>query len=95
MKFIRVPLTVGVVYSTNGIFKPRAIFVGGKRFLIDRVISKKNYCPKSVGAIAPIEFTVMVEGERKKIYFERDTGKWFSVMPVRNGQNEGQSYFTQ
>ena len=45
--------------------------------------------------IAPVEFTVLVFGQTKKIYFERDTGKWFSVMPVRNGQNEGQSYFTQ
>lgn len=93
MKYIRVPLTVGVVYSTNGIFKPRAIFVGGERFLIDKVISKKNYCPKSVGAIAPIEFTVMVEGERKKIYFEKDTDKWFSVK--RALENEGQGDFTQ
>lgn len=94
MKFIRVPLTVGVVYSTNGIFKPKTISLGHERFVIDRVLYKKNYCPKSVPAIAPIEFTVIVEGETKKIYFEKDTDKWFSIKRVYK-DNEAKSDFTQ
>ena len=93
MTYLRIPLAVGVIYSADGIFKPKTILINGEKFLIDRVLSKKNYCPKSVGAIAPIEFTVMVAGEIKKIYFEKDTGKWFSVKRVK--KNEGPSYFTQ
>lgn len=95
MKYLRIPLAVGVIYSADGTFKPKTISVGGQSYQIDKILYKKNYCPKSVPAIAPVEFTVLVFGKTKKIYFERDTGKWFSVMPVRNGQNEGQSYFTQ
>ena len=93
MTYQRIPLAVGVIYSADGIFKPKTILINGEKFLIDRVLYKKNYCPKSVGAIAPIEFTVMVAGEIKKIYFEKDTGKWFSVKRVL--KNEGPSYFTQ
>lgn len=94
MKYVRIPLAVGVIYSSDGNFKPKTISVGGQVFSIDKVLYKKNYCPKSVPAIAPIEFTVMVEGETKKIYFEKDCGKWFSVKRVLK-DNEGQSNFTQ
>ena len=93
MTYLRIPLAVGVIYSADGIFKPKTILINGEKFKIDRVLYKKNYCPKSVSAIAPIEFTVMVAGEIKKIYFEKDTGKWFSVKRVK--KNEGASYFTQ
>ena len=92
--YIRIPLAVGVIYSADGIFKPKTISVNGENFKVDRVLYKKNYCPKNVPCIAPIEFTVLVEGETKKIYFERDTGKWFSVKKVLK-DNEGSSYFTQ
>ena len=88
MKFIRIPLAVGVIYSSDGNFKPKTISVNGEVFSINRVLYKKNYCPKGVSAIAPIEFTVMVEGETKKIYFEKDSGMWFSVKKVLKG-NEG------
>lgn len=93
MTYLRIPLAVGVIYSADGVFKPKTISVNGEKFSVDRVLYKKNYCPKSVMAIAPIEFTVLVEGEIKKIYFEQDTGKWFSVKRVK--KNERQGYFTQ
>ncbi len=86
--YIRIPLAVGVIYSADGVFKPKTISVNGEKFLIDRILYKKNYCPKSVPAIAPIEFTILVEGETKKIYFEQDTGMWFSVKKVLK-DNEG------
>ena len=92
--YIRIPLAVGVIYSADGVFKPKTISVNGEKFLIDKVLYKKNYCPKSVGAIAPIDFTFMVGCEIKKIYFEKDTGKWFSVKKILKS-NEGKSYFTQ
>lgn len=86
--YIRVPLTVGVIYLKNGNFKPKTIFVDGESFSVDKVLYRKNFCPKSVPAIAPIEFTILVEGETKKIYFEQDTGMWFSVKKVLK-DNEG------
>ncbi len=86
--YTRIPLAVGVIYSADGVFKPKTISVNGEKFVIDRVLYKKNYCPKSVPAIAPIEFTILVEGETKKIYFEQDTGMWFSVKKVLT-DNEG------
>ena len=91
-KFKRIPLCVGVLYSKDGEIVPKAISLNGERFLIDKIIRKRNYYPRVVPAIAPTEFTVMVAGEEKKIYFEKDTGKWFSVKKLKN---EGQSNFTQ
>ena len=93
MKYARIPLAVGVVYTADGNFKPKTIIVNDEKFLIDKVLYKKNYCPKSVGAIAPIEFTVLVSGETKKIYFEKDSGKWFSIKRILK-DNERESYFT-
>ena len=92
--YIRIPLAVGVVYDADGVFKPKTILVNGEKFPIDKVLYKKNFCPKTVPAIAPIEFTILVAGETKKIYFEKDTGKWFSVKKVFK-ENEGKGYFTQ
>lgn len=91
--YVRIPLAVGVIYSADGVFKPKTILVNGEKFTIDRVIYKRNYCPKSVPAIAPVEFTILVEGETKKIYFEPESGKWFSIKRIY--KNEGKSYFTQ
>ena len=82
MKHLRIPLTIGVIYTANGAMIPRTIIYNGEKYLIDKVIYKRNYYPRVVSTVAPTEYTVMVMGEVKKIYFERDTGKWFSIKDV-------------
>lgn len=82
-KFTRTPLSVGVVYRADGKILPVVIIYDDKKFQIDKIIDSKKRAPKAVGSISPIEFTVLVAGETKKIYFEEDTGKWFSVKEAR------------
>ena len=92
-KYTRKPLSVGVVYRHDGKISPVVIICDGEKFQIDKIIDQKIHAPLSVGSISPIEFTVLVSGEEKKIYFEKDTGKWFSVKEAK--ENEGPSYFAQ
>lgn len=49
---------------------------------ITRVKKVQNCCPKNVGCIAPVEYSVVIERQDKLIYFEPSTNKWFSVKEV-------------
>ena len=78
-KYQRVPLNVDALFLSNGKIKPRKIILGEGVYTIDRVISSKPYCPRVVSCVAPIEYTVLVEGNEKKIYYEPHSNMWFSV----------------
>lgn len=78
-RYVRVPLNVDAIFLANGKIKPRKIILKEGVFTIDRIISSKNYCPHVVPCVAPTEYTVIVEGSEKKIYFEPHSNMWFSV----------------
>lgn len=82
-KFTRMPLSVGVVYKTDGKITPVIIIHENQKFSIDKILDVKKHAPPTVGSVAPYQYTVLVSGETKKIYFEEDTGKWFSVKETR------------
>ena len=90
----KIPLSVGVIFSKSGELLPHTVIFNGEKFPIEKILSRRNRCPLVVPAIAPIEYTVKIEGEEKRIYFEKDSGKWFSVRKERVVSNEGQSDFT-
>ena len=81
-EYRRVPLTVDALFLTDGSFKPLKVYFGGESFEITKIISKRRYCPKVVSCVAPIEYTVIIDRQEKKIYFEADTNTWFSVKEV-------------
>ena len=78
-EYIRVPLTVDALFMTDGTMKPQKIYFGGESFEITRVLAHKRFCPRVVRCIAPIEYTVLIDRQEKKIYYEADTNTWFSV----------------
>ena len=78
-QYKRIPLTINALFLPDGTIKPKKVIMGDNAFVIDRIIRVKSFCPKVVPAIAPIEYTVMVEGCEKKIYFEPHSSMWFSV----------------
>jgi hypothetical protein len=82
MEYIRVPLSIEAQFLTNGSVKPKKIIIKDESFEISRVIRTRRRNPFLVPAIAPIEYTVLVEGYEKKIYFERDTNSWFSIKKI-------------
>lgn len=78
-KYKRIPLTVDVLFTPDGTVKPKKIILGEGSFLVDRIVQIKRFNPRVVPCIAPLEYTVMVEGQSKKIYFEPHSNMWFSV----------------
>ena len=78
-EYKRVPLTVNAVFMTDGTIKPKKIITANDVFNIDRIVDIKRYCPRVVSCVAPIQYTVIVEGTEKKIYFEPHSNMWFSV----------------
>lgn len=79
MQYRRIQLEVEAVFYTDGGFSPKRIVFDGVPYDIDRVVSVRPYCPRVVGCVAPIQYTVVVGGMTKKIYFEADSNSWFSV----------------
>ena len=83
MKRIRIPLAVEAVFRTDGSLLPRRLFVDGQSFRIGRVLRVMPFCPPGVGCIAPIRYTGEVDGREKELYYEPETGTWFSVRERR------------
>ena len=61
-QYERVPLAVDAVFTTSGEFRPRQLIYKGEHFDISRIIGVRRYCPCVVGCVAPIEYTVVVQG---------------------------------
>ena len=75
----RIPLSVEAVFSLEGNLTPKKLFYGGKAYEIEKIITARHHCPQMVPCIAPLEYTVSIEGVHKKIYYEADTATWFSI----------------
>lgn len=84
MKYERIPLIMDVLFKEDGTMKPRKLIFEGKTYDIQRVIRVRKYCPTTVPCIAPIEYTVQIDNIEKKIYFERESNKWFSVKKIED-----------
>ena len=46
---------------------------------IERIISLHRRRPPGIACIAPLEYVVMIGGKTKMIYYEAESGTWFSV----------------
>lgn len=82
-EYKRIPLTVDAVFLTDGTIKPRKIILKEGVYSIDKVLNIKRFCPQTVPCVAPIEYTALVEGIEKKIYFEPHSNMWFSIKELK------------
>lgn len=76
MSHIRVPLGVNVYYMEDGEMRIKSIVFDDRTFEVQKIIKKRRIAPP-VSCIAPIEYTIKIDGKVKKIYFEAETNKWF------------------
>ena len=79
----RIPLTIDALFLPDGTFKPKKLIYNDTVFEITRIVSVRPYCPRVVRCIAPIEYTVIIDGTERQIYYEGDTNTWFSVKEVQ------------
>ena len=77
--YTRIPLEVKVLFAPNGQMKPVNLFFEDKQYTVDRILRVRPYKPPKVAAIAPIAYTVVIEGIEKEIFFEAESNTWFSV----------------
>lgn len=84
MKYKKVPLGVEAKFLTDGTILPRVIWLDANRYVIERIVCKNKHHPPEVGCIAPLEYTVMVEGFIKNLYYEPSTQQWFSVKEIED-----------
>ena len=92
-KYQRIPLAVDALFMTDGSSKPKKIYYRDTAYEITKVMQIRKYCPRVVRCIAPVEYTIMVDSQEKKIYYEQDTNTWFSIKEVIK-ENERKSNST-
>lgn len=85
-KYERKQLEVLASFGTDGALKPFKLIYKDRSFEITKVKRVRRHCPQEVGCIAPLEYTVIVDGVERKIYFEQDSNTWFSVKEVYSEQ---------
>lgn len=75
----RIPISVEAVFDDDGALIPKKLFYKGRAFSIERLIGIRQYCPPGISCISPLEYVMVIDGLRRKIYFEQSTNKWFSI----------------
>ena len=75
----RVPLCVEALFSVEGTLIPKKLYFRDNAYEIEQIITVRHHCPQIVPCIAPLEYTVSIDGIHKKLYYEADTASWFSI----------------
>lgn len=79
----RIALRVDAEFLAEGGFLPTRVIFDEKTYEIKKILRIKKYCPQTVGCIAPIEYTVVIDNIEKKIYYEEETKSWFSIKEIQ------------
>lgn len=78
-KYVRIPLSVEAVFAPDGRLIPKKLYFRGEVFNIERVTRCHSHRPQGIPCIAPVAFETVICGKEKTIYYERESGTWFSV----------------
>lgn len=89
IKYQRTPLEVEAKFLADGGFKPKRIIYHDRAFEITRVLRVRKHAPTTVPCIAPLEYAVIVDGKERKLYYEREGERWFSIKEVQVPDEEG------
>ncbi|MBO5313412.1 MAG: hypothetical protein J6B29_05540 [Clostridia bacterium] len=81
-EYKRIPLAIDALFLPDGSIKPKSVVTKDGIYPITRVLRVRSFCPTVVPCVAPTEYTVLIEGSEKKLYFEPHSNMWFSVKEV-------------
>ncbi len=77
MEYKKICVEVSARFPAGGGMIPvEIVWADGKRYKVDRVISASK-APRSVQAVLPVRYTVVVGGAIKLLYFEPQGESWF------------------
>ena len=74
-----------VVYDDDGSIVPKKLFYKGKTLEIEKLIGTRACSPYGIVCNDPTEYVTVIDGMKRKIYFEKSTNKWFSVKEYKTG----------
>ena len=75
----RIPIEVRALMHSDGRLIPESVIVREREYPITRILKISNTRPWGVACVAPLEYTVDMDGRIKNIYYEGSSGSWFAV----------------
>ena len=79
IRYRRINLDVDVRFKPDGTLIPRRITYKARQYPISRITGQRPFIPSEVRCKEPIEFTTIINGQEKKLYYEYSTNTWFSI----------------
>ena len=83
MYYQKQTVEVFALFNVDGQIIPlEIIWVDKKRYRIDKVLSK-NRVPSRTGGLLVERYTVLVEGQERYLYYQKEGEKWFVEKMVK------------
>ncbi len=83
MYYQKVFVEVIAQFKSNGQIEPlEIIWIDEKRYRIDKVLSKTRI-PSRTGGLLVERYTVLVEGQERYLYYQKEGEKWFVEKMVK------------
>ena len=79
IRYMRINLDVDVKFKSDGSLLPQRVSYKARQYTVSRILGQRPYIPKEVKCQDPIEFTTVINGREKKLYYEYSTNTWFSI----------------
>ena len=79
VQYKRINLDVDVRFKSDGTLIPQKITYKARQYPVSRIIGQRPFVPKEVRCKVPLEFTTIIRGKEKKLYYEYSTNTWFSI----------------
>ena len=77
MNYVKVFVSVNAVFNKSGGVLPKSIlWADGNEYKIDKVVLRER-APCKSGGVLPFRYTVIMNGQVKYLYYERDVERWF------------------
>ena len=77
MRYVKIYVKVVADFLVGGGMRPKEIvWQDGRRFEIDRVKFIER-APCKTGSVLPVRYTVIISGEQKYLYFDREKEQFF------------------
>ena len=79
IRYKRINLDVDVRFKSDGTLIPRQVTYKARHYAVSRVLGQRPFIPREVRCKEPIEYTTIIDGKEKKLYYEYSTNTWFSI----------------
>ena len=76
IRYKRINLDVDVRFKSNGTLIPRKDTYKAQHYAVSRALGQRPFISKCT---EPIEYTPIIDGKEKKLYYEYSTNTWFSI----------------